>query len=67
MAKKSNRVEELEDAVEDNYTVATEEYSTKAEMQAALDRIADACVDVIPGLDESEPDEIELENEDEEN
>ncbi len=54
MAQKSKRVEELEDVVEDNHTVATREYETKAEMQAALDEIAEACVDATPDLDDSE-------------
>jgi hypothetical protein len=64
---KSKRVEELEGVAEDNYTEATGEYTTKAEMQAALNRIADACVEAMPELDEddetSEADDSETEDE----
>jgi hypothetical protein len=65
MAQKSKRVEELEDAIEDNHAVATREYTTKAEMQAALDEIAEACVEACPDLGEEE-DSDESEGEDEE-
>ncbi len=67
MAQKSQRVEELEGAIEDCHTDATGEYTTKAEMQNALDRIADACVDVVPDLDDSETenDDSETENDNE--
>jgi len=54
MAQKSKRVEGLEGVVEDNHTVATREYETKAELQAALDEIAEACVDALPDLGDSE-------------
>ncbi len=66
MVQKSKRVEELEGVVEDNHTEATGEYTTKAEMQSALDRIADACVESMPDLDDSESENEEDESEEEE-
>ncbi len=66
MAQKSKRVEGLEGVVEDNHTVATRDYETKAELQAALDEIAEACVDALPDLDDSESEDDEASDQDDE-
>ncbi len=62
---KSKRVEELEDAITDNHTVATRAYQTKADMQAGLDEIAEACVGALPELDESDDDDDSSDDEEE--
>ncbi len=57
---KSKVTVELEDTVSDIYDLVQESGSTRADMQSALDKIADLCTDALPDLDDSES-----ENEDE--
>ncbi len=57
---KSKVTVELEDTVSDIFDLVQESGSTRADMQSALDQIADLCTDALPNLDE-----IESENEDE--
>jgi hypothetical protein len=57
---KSKVTVELEDTVSDIFDLVQESGSTRADMQSALDQIADLCTDALPDLGESES-----ENEDE--
>jgi hypothetical protein len=57
----------LEDTIRDVYDNTQEAGSTRAEMQQALDNIADLCVEAVPDLDEDagEGDETDIEQDDE--
>lgn len=57
MAKSESRTTELRDTVSDIYDLVQEAGTTRADMQTALDSIADLCTDALPELDESSNDE----------
>ncbi len=44
----------LEDTIRDAYDTVQESGSTRAEMQDALDKIAELCEEALPDLDESD-------------
>jgi hypothetical protein len=55
----STRTEQLEDTVRDIYDTVQESGTTRADMESALDSIAELCTDSIPDLNTSEPEEDE--------
>jgi hypothetical protein len=57
MAKASQYTTSLEDAITDIKASADKEYTTRAEMESALDTIVDLCVEALPDLDEDADDE----------
>jgi ArsR family metal-binding transcriptional regulator len=63
---KSKALEEAHDALKDIYDIVQEAGSTRAEMEEALDKIANLCTEELPELDESEPDETAEEDGDDE-
>lgn len=52
MAK--TKVTEYEDTIRDIYDRAQESGTTRADMQSALDLIADLCTEAVPELDQSD-------------
>jgi hypothetical protein len=60
---KSAKATELEDTIKDIYDLVQESGTTRASMESSLDSIADLCTDAIPGLDESEAEDEETEDE----
>jgi hypothetical protein len=66
---KSQRVIELEDTISDIYDTVQESGTTRADMQDALDTIADFCTEAVPALkpdDDEDSDEEEGSNNEEE-
>ncbi len=64
MATKKQVTVELEDTIKDIYDVIQESGSTRADMGASLDQIAELCTGALPELDET--DEASEDDEDEE-
>jgi hypothetical protein len=57
MAKKSNRVSELEDTITDAYNLLTQEFLTRADYQNAIDEATGLFEDAMPELAEEDSSE----------
>jgi hypothetical protein len=62
MATKQSKGVVLADTIRDAYDVVQEAGSTRAEMQDALDKIADLCEEALPDLDENDSDDDEADD-----
>lgn len=56
---KSQSLESAHDTLKDIYDVTQEAGSTRADMEAALDKIAELCTEELPELDEGDAEEEE--------